>query len=260
MCIVGSVGSGGKNASADVKRIQLMLNLCGPQYGLELPLIVDGGLGKLSLQALTAFQQRVCISALRSCVEPDDDAMRALKASIPKGFGPEKLRAIMINATPSQIDRYYQPLVAAMARNDIDSPLRMAHFLAQLGHESGDLRYCEEIADGRAYEGRVDLGNTVKGDGPLFKGRGLIQLTGRANYRSYGLARGRDFLTGDNPRLLALDPELAVDVAAWFWTTRGLNAIADADDLRLITRRINGGYNGLDDREMHLKQAKWFLL
>jgi putative chitinase len=87
------------------------------------------------------------------------------------------------------------------------------------------------------YEGRGDLGNTQPGDGRRFKGRGLIQLTGRANYEEYGQAKGRNFVDGDNYKLLATDPELAVDVACWFWKTRGLNALADADDVRAVTRR-----------------------
>ena len=260
MCIAKPVGVGGKNLLADVRRLQLLLNLCGPRYGLATPLNPDGGFGARTLEALTAFQREVMRAAEpRQLVEPGDAVLAALKSAMPEGFAPEKLRAVMVAAAANQIERYHRPLAAAMARNGIDAPLRVAHFLAQLGHESGDLRYCEEIADGDAYEGRADLGNTKKGDGRRFKGRGLIQLTGRANYRAYGEARGRDFLEGDNPTLLASDPELAVDVAGWFWATRGLNEPADRDDLRLITRRINGGYNGLADRAAHLAQAKWFL-
>jgi putative chitinase len=136
----------------------------------------------------------------------------------------------------------------------------MAHLLAQVGHESGDLRFSEEIASGAAYEGRADLGNTQPGDGPRFKGRGLIQLTGRANYTAFGRDRNRDFITPENYRLIATDPNLAVDVAGWFWVKHGLNAFADADNVREITRRINGGFNGLDDRTARLARAKFFLL
>ena len=141
----------------------------------------------------------------------------------------------------------------------IDGPLRAAHFLAQVGHECGDLRWPQELADGSAYEGRQDLGNTEPGDGPRFKGRGLIQLTGRANYVFYGAARGEDFVDGDNPERIAADPELAVDVAGWFWQRHDLNAPADADDVEAVTWRIDGGTNGLDDRRTRLVRAKWFL-
>ena len=172
----------------------------------------------------------------------------------------DKLRAIMTNATEAQSDRYFQPLVRMMAANQINTGLRMAHFLAQLGHESGDLRFSEEIASGDAYEGRADLGNTQPGDGRRFKGRGLIQLTGRANYTAFGTARQRDFVTVPNNVLLASDPNLAVDVSCWFWATRGLNAMADADNLNGITRRINGGLNGLADRSAHFQRARRLLV
>ncbi|MCC6720131.1 MAG: glycoside hydrolase [Acetobacteraceae bacterium] len=160
-------------------------------------------------------------------------------------------------ASPARIDRYLAPLLAGMAARHIDTPLRRAHFIAQLAHESGAFRFAEELADGRAYEGRADLGNSQPGDGPRFKGRGLIQLTGRANYAAYGAAIGRDLLADPTP--LASDPALAVDVACWFWETRGLNAMADADDVTRITRRINGGLNGLADRQANLGRAKFFL-
>src|SRR3546814_10384258 len=93
---------------------------------------------------------------------------------------------------------------------------------------------CSSDLDGSAYNGRVDLGNTQPGDGPRFKGRGLIQLTGRINYRDYGRACGKDFENRTDPRLVATDPNLAVDVAGWFWNSRKLNDFADQDDLREI--------------------------
>jgi putative chitinase len=85
------------------------------------------------------------------------------------------------------------------------------------------------------------------------------QLTGRANYVAYGKARNKDFVTGNNYKLLATVPNLAVDVACWFWTTHHLNELADADDLNRITHKINGGYNGLADRASNLKRAKFLL-
>ncbi len=137
--------------------------------------------------------------------------------------------------------------------------MRRAYFLAQVGHESGELRYTEEIASGDAYEGRRDLGNTEAGDGRRFKGRGLIQLTGRANYRGFGEAIGVDLLSNDNAQRVATDPGLAVEVACWFWQARGLNALADEDDAHAVTRRINGGLNGLADRLRQLDRARFFL-
>ena len=146
-----------------------------------------------------------------------------------------------------------------MPANGIDTPLRCMHFLAQIGHESAGFRYTEEIASGEAYEGRADLGNTQPGDGVRFKGRGLIQLTGRANYAAYGKAIGVDLVDTDAYETLATDPERAVDVACWFWSTHGLNALADADDIEAVTRRINGGLNGLDDRKAYLHRARFFV-
>ena len=135
----------------------------------------------------------------------------------------------------------------------LENSLRLIHFLAQLAHESGNFRYMEEIASGAAYEGRKDLGNTQAGDGKRFKGRGPIQLTGRANYRKYGQQLGIDF--ENNPEIVAI-PSVGLLVACKFWSDNGLNTLADQDDLRAITRRINGGYNGFEDRKAHLAKLK----
>jgi len=166
----------------------------------------------------------------------------------------EQLREIFTHAKGSAISEFCGPINDVMDAYRINTPLRQAHFLAQIGHESGELRYREEIASGQAYENREDLGNTEPGDGKLFKGRGLIQLTGRANYVQYGEDVGID-LTED-PSQVSDDPHLCVDVAGWFWNKKGLNRYADNDDIKTITRRINGGLNGFTDRERLLKLAK----
>lgn len=140
-----------------------------------------------------------------------------------------------------------------MAAFDINTPLRAAHFLAQIAHESAELRYTEEIASGAAYEGRKDLGNTQKGDGKRFKGRGFIQITGRANYTKYAKFCGYDVVA--KPELLARQPG-CIRSACWFWQTHDLNAAADADAFITITKRINGGTNGLDSRRAYLTRAK----
>ena len=87
----------------------------------------------------------------------------------------------------------------------------------------------------------------------------MIQLTGRANYRAYGNVIGVDLLNDDQWERVATDPDLAVDVACWFWETRGLNPLADANDVMAITKKINGGFNGLDDRRRQLARAEFFL-
>jgi putative chitinase len=133
------------------------------------------------------------------------------------------------------------------------TPLRFAHFFAQLGHESGGFRYMEEIASGQAYEGRQDLGNVQQGDGRRFKGRGPIQLTGRANYRQYGRRLGIDF--ENHPEIVAF-PSVGLMVACSYWQVNGLNDIADADNVEKVTRRINGGLNGFDDRKARLAAMK----
>lgn len=138
----------------------------------------------------------------------------------------------------------------------MDSVLRIAHFMAQLIHESGSFRYMEEIASGAAYEGRADLGNTLPGDGVLFKGRGPIQITGRANYRLYGRVIGIDIER--NPQLAAV-PSIGLHLACAFWVSKDLNTLADRDDVIGITRRINGGTNGLDDRKAALAKVKALL-
>lgn len=138
----------------------------------------------------------------------------------------------------------------------LDNSLRLIHFLAQLAHESGNFRYMEEIASGAAYEGRKDLGNVNKGDGVRYKGRGPIQLTGRANYRRYGQQLGIDF--ENNPAIVAL-PSVGMLVACKYWSENNLNVFADYDDVTTITRRINGGLNGFDDRKNKLSMIKgWF--
>lgn len=165
---------------------------------------------------------------------------------------PAELRQIMPNAG-NRAERYADHLNAVMDRYEINTPERQAMFLAQIAHESGSLRYTQEIASGEAYEGRADLGNTEEGDGMRFKGHGFIQLTGRANHQKYADYKGMsldevlDYLQTD---------EGAADVAGWFWFTKGLNEIADRGDFKLITKRINGGYNGWADRVAFYERAQ----
>lgn len=140
----------------------------------------------------------------------------------------------------------------AMNEFGINNPARAQMWLAQVGHESGSLRYMEEIASGAAYEGRRDLGNTQPGDGRRFKGRGPIQLTGRANYTAAGKALGLDLV--GNPQLAA-NPRNAFRVSAWWWWNNGLNPISDTRDVYAATRRINGGTNGLADRQNRYRIA-----
>lgn len=152
-------------------------------------------------------------------------------------------------AAKDRVDVYATLLSSAMSEFEIDTPQRQAAFLAHVGHESAQLRHTTELTDanhdGSQYENRDDLGNTQPGDGKRFIGRGLIQITGRGNYRACGVALGVDLLA--DPTKLAA-PELAARSAGWFWKAHGLNRYADADQFGSLTKRINGGYNGIDDR------------
>lgn len=163
-----------------------------------------------------------------------------------------QLQSIMPFAK-ARIPAFIEPLNGAMHEFHINSPLRQAAFIAQIAHESGELRYVEEIASGIAYEHRKDLGNTQPGDGMKFKGRGLIQITGRNNYHECGKALGVDLIT--NPELLETN-DLACRSAAWFWASRGLNDLADRGDFERITKRINGGLNGYQERLVYHALAK----
>jgi predicted chitinase len=165
----------------------------------------------------------------------------------------DELRQIMPNCPAAKRADYLPFMQQAMAEFDITSYLREAAFLAQLAHESAELRYMEEIASGAAYEGRKDLGNTHPGDGKRYKGRGPIQLTGRANYSRYGQLLGLDLV--NNPTVAATK-EVGFRIAGQFWKLNGLNELADQQKFKTITKRINGGYNGLDDRIKYYDRAR----
>jgi putative chitinase len=158
----------------------------------------------------------------------------------------------LARSTGARIDRattFLPFLEDAMHEFEINTPARQAAFLAQVGHESGGLHWLVEIwgpSDSqRRYESRYDLGNIAPGDGLKFRGRGLIQLTGRANYTAAGKALGADLVA--QPELLG-EPGLACRSAGWFWKSRGLNELADEGLFEKITRRVNGGLNGYAER------------
>ena len=159
---------------------------------------------------------------------------------------------------------YLPFLQAAMAEFEIDRPARMAAFVAQLAHESGELRFMEEIWGPTPAQRRYEppstlaetLGNTESGDGKRFKGRGPIQITGRSNYKRVGDLLGLDLIA--EPTRAAV-PDVAFRIAALFWLKKGLNDLADlatSEAFREITRRINGGFNGLADRERFYAVAR----
>ena len=165
----------------------------------------------------------------------------------------DDLKAICPTTKTGRLALFLEPLIEAMREFEINTPARQTQFLAQICHESGGFNYVRELASGAAYEGRKDLGNTEPGDGVRFKGRGLVQTTGRDNYRTCGDALGLDLLS--QPELLE-QPLHACRSAAWFWASRGLNELADKGEFVRITKRVNGGTNGIEDRLAYLERAQ----
>ncbi|MCU0551047.1 MAG: hypothetical protein MUC48_17000 [Leptolyngbya sp. Prado105] len=163
------------------------------------------------------------------------------------------LLQIAPHAEPNQLASLFPHLLLTMAEYGVSTPMRQAHFLAQLIHESGSFNYLEEIDPGDYLEGRADLGNIHPGDGRRFKGRGLIQITGRNNYEACGHALGVNLI--EAPTRLA-EHDLACLSAGWFWSKNEINQFADRNDVERVTRTINGGLNGFDDRQYYLGIAK----
>jgi len=186
----------------------------------------------------------------------------------------DELKKVMPLCPPARRADYLPFIQQAMQEFEISSYLREAAFLAQLAHESGELKYMEEIASGAEYEGRTDLGNTHPGDGKRYKGRGPIQLTGRSNYGTYGQKLGLDLIT--NP-MIAATKEVGFRIAGLFWKDHGLNELADKDmqivdvirrrkdgtkfvekhpAFDAITFTINGGFNHQQERLNYYVRAK----
>lgn len=184
---------------------------------------------------------------------------------------------------------YLEALNSQLAKFEINTPLRLAHFIAQIAHESGSFKYKSEnlnysakalravfgkyfdtdaMAEQHArkpeqianivYANRMGNGDPESGDGWLYRGRGLIQLTGKENYARCAEAIGVD--CENQPDLLCDDAAAAVAAACWYWQSRKLNDLADSDDIKGITRKINGGYHGLEDREAFYQRARAALL
>ena len=163
------------------------------------------------------------------------------------------LKAIAPNGKPDIIDGFAKAMPEVIKVANLTTSARLANFLAQVAHESDGFRTTEEYASGRAYNGRADLGNRPgTNDGVTYKGRGLIQLTGRSNYASMSKKLNVNFV--DNPSIAAQFP-YAAEIAAQYWNDKNLNAYADIGDINAITKKINGGYNGLDDRKKYFARA-----
>lgn len=201
----------------------------------------------------------------------------------------DQLLKINGNKNPEMCKYYIDALNKVLPQYEITTKLRLCHFLAQILHESGNLKYkCEnlnysakalrsvfgkyfktdEIANeyarkpekiaNKVYANRMGNGNEASGDGWKYRGRGLIQLTGKNNYTICGQSINLNLI--NNPDLLINTPEASVKAACWFWNKNNLNGLADRDDIKTITKHINGGYNGINDRTDILKRAKSILL
>ena len=164
----------------------------------------------------------------------------------PKAIAQKRIVAALAKTAAPTLKRYR-----------IDNPLRIAHFLAQACHETDGFCTTNEywgptLAQSR-YEGRRDLGNSRSGDGYRYRGRGIFQLTGRANYQKMSARLGLDLV---GTPALAADPAVSLAIACEYWVLRKINALADLDDLPAVTRKINGGTNGLADRRACLAKAR----
>jgi putative chitinase len=175
----------------------------------------------------------------------------------------EQLTKIIPHCGKARRAEFLAPLNNAMLEFEINTPLREAAFIAQVAHESGSFVYTKELANGSAYDGRKDLGNTIPeaisvakangmSAGRFYKGHGLIQLTGYSNHKACGEALGLDLI--HKPGLITVNPDCCRS-AAWFWKEHGLNELADAGNFDKITRVINGGTNGQEERRAFYRTA-----
>jgi putative chitinase len=183
---------------------------------------------------------------------------RAAAAPPPAGVTLDQLLGVMTACPRDRGRRHLDLMNRAMAEFHIDNRLRRCAFLAQIGEESGELRYMEEIASGEEYDITVDprkargLGNLKPGDGRRYKGRGPIQLTGRSNYRATGKALGLDL---ENHPELAAQPAIAWRTSCYFWESNGLNQLADEGKFRALTYVINKAYRHYDVRLAYYERA-----
>ncbi|BAU13118.1 glycoside hydrolase, family 19 [Leptolyngbya sp. NIES-3755] len=216
---------------------QLILNIRAAEYQPQ-DYAID-----TAIRSLSALPERTTQKPYASLFRP---------TTLPN-ISVDRLLEIAPHASRAQVTSLLPHLLLTMGLYEITTPIRQAHFLSQLIHESGSFNYLEEIDPGDYLEGRTDLGNTEPGDGRRFKGRGLIQITGRSNYQACGEALGINLI--EAPTRLA-EHDLACFSAGWFWSKNQINPHADRDDVERVTRIINGGLNGFDDRKYYLAAAR----
>lgn len=233
----------------DTRAFQRALMAAGyplPKFG------ADGDFGGETRTAMQAFQRA---KRLPVTDRPDAATIAALQAAVaemrpaepaPKPAEPPAVTAATLSALSRACGAFAKPAVVQgiadnaewLTTGGIDTPGRLAEFLAQACLETDYFRVLEEYASGADYEGRKDLGNTVAGDGKRFKGRGIFQCTGRFNYANYGKRLGLDLI---KEPALAARPDISVRIAVLYWNDKGLNAYADRADTKAISRAINRG-------------------
>lgn len=239
----------------DLKRAQTLLANLGYYTGA-----IDGLVGRLTIAAVRHFQSDKGLvvdgligshtwAAMFPNVEPP--------AAAPAGLVTlDLLRGMSSRENPQIVAALVDPMNAWLPAVGVTSPPVLAIFLGQAAEETDGFHTLTEYASGAAYEGRRDLGNTQAGDGMRFRGRGIFMITGRANYLAAGHAIGTNLV--DHPELAA-DPAIAVRTACTYWASHDLTPLAAAGDIRAVTRRINGGYNGLADRLAYTGRARRLL-
>jgi putative chitinase len=284
--LIRSVGKGAKHEDRnDARTVRLLLNAnlslinaarAKAGNGALLALPEHGhttGPDQVGLnERIGEFQSPVMMAGGKSAdqrVDPGGATEKALLRGLPKGFSALKLKLIAPKASDQSVARYATLLDAWMKHCGINTPLEQAHFLAQIAVESDDLKTAQEYRSGDEYEGREDLHNTEVGDGKRFKGRGLLQITGRVNYEAFG-AYSKMSLTGPkddaNRQKLSDDPSLAVKVSCWFWMQNNLNQWADRDNVVNVSKITNAGnihakhVYKLHERQAYSRRAKAVLL
>ena len=217
---------------------------------LGFPVAQTGINGSMTVGLIAEFQR---LNQVQANGKVGPTTLSALEQAVDASVSLGELKGVAPGLPEGQLRSMLPHLNASMLRAGITTEARKAAYLAQLGHESDGFRTLEEYASGANYEWRADLGNVFAGDGRRFKGRGPIQITGRDNYRRYGSRVGEDLIA--NPERAATN-EVGFKLAAEYWKEHDLNALADAGRFGDITRRINGGTRGWEDRNRRHGQAR----
>lgn len=235
----------------NVRQYQSLLSKLGYYGGA-----IDGDVGQLTLAAVRRFQSDHGLT-VDGLVGPKTwAAMFPAPLSPPAASGLvtlDLLKSISTKENPAIVSALVDPMNIYLPAIGISTPLVLAIFLGQAAEETDGFHTLTEYADGSAYEGRRDLGNIYPGDGRKFRGRGIFMNTGRAEYIAAGHAIGVDLV--DNPERAA-EPEIAVRDACTYWSSHNLTQLALANDVKGVTKRINGGYNGLADRITYTDRAR----